>query len=227
MKYFILTGTSRGMGQAIAEQLISPDHQLFCISRSKNPALENELVEQLEFDLRRTEEIESLMARIFQRIDGSHVEGIYLINNAAVIAPASFIDQAVTGEITDNLNINLLAPIVLTSLFIRHTNRYLIEKRILNVSSASANYHLPGLSVYSAAKAGLDVFTRCVALEQQHFSSSVAIVSVWPGMIDTGLQQEARQAAIPAAGQFREAQLSGLLKTPQETARQIIEVLLP
>ena len=36
---YILTGASRGMGLAMAEQLLAPDHRLLCLSRQVNPAL--------------------------------------------------------------------------------------------------------------------------------------------------------------------------------------------
>ncbi len=230
MKYFIITGTSRGIGESIAEQLISPDHYLFCISRERNTKLicKSNNIEYIEFDLNQIDQIESLIDRIFNSIDLSNAAAIYLINNASMIAPVAFIDTASVKDITGNISVNLLAPIILTSLLIKHTNNHLIEKRILNISSASVKNHHPGMSLYSAAKAGLDVFSKCVGLEQNHSQSPVGIVSIWPGMIDTTLQREARnqdKAKFPSAELFGMVKDAGMLSTPEKTAKQIIEFL--
>lgn len=41
MKYFIITGTSRGLGEALAYALLETGNQLFCISRTRNESLIN------------------------------------------------------------------------------------------------------------------------------------------------------------------------------------------
>ncbi|MFD0713344.1 SDR family NAD(P)-dependent oxidoreductase [Paenibacillus sp. GCM10027626] len=229
MKYFIITGTSRGLGQAIAEQLISPDHYLFCISRGEQQfSASSGNIAPIAFDLKLVDQLEALMERIFAEIDLSKAEGIYLINNASMIAPVSFIDAVNVNDIAHNFHVNLLAPIMLTSLFIKHTNNCKIPKRVINISSASVKNHHPGMSLYSAAKAGLDVFSQCAALEQKYNQAPVGIVSVWPGMIDTRLQQEAREqdkAAFPSADIFGMAKAAGMLAAPADTAQRIIEFL--
>ncbi|WP_052350380.1 (S)-benzoin forming benzil reductase [Paenibacillus gorillae] len=230
MKYFIITGTSRGIGEAIAEQLISSEHFLFCISRERNEKLLNKSknIEYHDFDLQYIDQIEDLLNRIFDAIDISSAEGVYLINNASMISPVSFINNAMVKDITGNINVNLIAPIIFTSLFIARTENYQIEKRIINISSASAKNHHPGMSLYSAAKAGLDVFSQCVGLEQNHSKAPVGIVSIWPGMIDTNLQREARnqdKATFPSADIFEMVKENGMLTSPEETAKQIIDCL--
>ncbi len=53
MKYFIITGTSRGLGEALARKLTSPEHHLLCISRNRNVGLiaDYEQIDYFEFDL--------------------------------------------------------------------------------------------------------------------------------------------------------------------------------
>jgi benzil reductase ((S)-benzoin forming) len=58
--------------------------------------------------------------------------------------------------------------------------------------------------------------------------TSVKVVSIWPGMIDTSLQEEARnqnKTSFPSAEIFNMVKSKGLLTTPEETAAQIIEYL--
>ena len=124
---------------------------------------------------------------------------------------------------------NLLAPILLTSSFIRNSQHIRGEKRVLNVSSMSAKNHLPGMSVYSACKAGLDVFSQCVGVEQGTEASAIKVLSVWPGMIDTGLQEEARSAekkTFASSEIFQMVKDRGMLATPSIVAKKIIELLL-
>jgi benzil reductase ((S)-benzoin forming) len=85
------------------------------------------------------------------------------------------------------------------------------------------------MSVYSASKAGLDVFSKCVGVEQGGESSSVKVVSVWPGMIDTNLQDEARNAnkdSFASVETFKMIKDCGMLASPSETAEKLIELLL-
>jgi benzil reductase ((S)-benzoin forming) len=230
MKYFILTGTSRGIGEALAHQLISDEHHLFCISRTPNESLAaRKGLDYIQFDLNHTHGIETVMKNIFDKIDPAKAESIYLVNNAAVVAPLAPIENSPVEQIIDNIHINLLAPIVLTSLFIHHSSHLPIDKRILNISSASAKHLVPGMSCYSTAKAGLDVFSSSVALEQGSKDNAVKVVSVWPGMIDTHLQEEARNAdqeTFASSVLFNQVKDKGMLTTPQFAAEQIKKLLL-
>ncbi|MEC0229951.1 (S)-benzoin forming benzil reductase [Paenibacillus alba] len=231
MKYFIITGTSRGLGEAIAYKLISPDHHLICMSRKINESLmaKSSNMDYLEFDLNNVEQMDAMMEKAFSKMDKANIEGVYLINNAAVISPLSRVEQGSTQEFKHNLTVNLLAPMLLTSLFIRFSEELQVEKRVLNISSSSAKHHLPGMSAYSASKAGLDVFTKCVGVEQGNQAFAVKVVSVWPGMIDTCLQEEARNTKIEtfaSAEIFKMVKDRGMLATPAAAAEQLVNLLL-
>ena len=103
MKYFIITGTSRGIGEALAFRLLSPDHTLFCISRNGNSALTEKALKKscalfyMKFDLAGSGNIQALMDDIFNHI--FEPDGIYLINNAGVIKPVKPSGSADDGDI--------------------------------------------------------------------------------------------------------------------------------
>lgn len=80
IKYFIISGTSRGIGEAIAEKLISSENYLFCISRVRKTKLLSKYdnCTYFECDLNHIDQLESLMNRIYNSIDTSVAEGIYL-----------------------------------------------------------------------------------------------------------------------------------------------------
>lgn len=230
MRYFIVTGTSRGIGAALAAKLVSPGHRLFCISRSSDERLAGlDGVRHYACDLSRTDKLEELAAAVFEQIDASKAKAIYLINNAARIDPLGAIDSHRPEQIAESFQLNLLAPVILTSLFARYTKNWPIVKRVLNISSASARYVVPGMSSYSAVKAGLDMFAKCIAAEQTADSHPLKIASVWPGTVDTGLQEQARTAdpnVFASAVLFQQLSQKDMLATPEHTVGKIVRLLL-
>ncbi|GAA3410653.1 SDR family NAD(P)-dependent oxidoreductase [Paenibacillus hodogayensis] len=119
MKYIILTGASRGIGEALCRKLLSNHHHLLCVSRKKNDSLiafahsEQYKMDYFEFDLNNVHEIDELMRNIFGRIDSSNMESIYLINNAGIVFNR-LIEETDPASIIQLLNINLVSPMILT-----------------------------------------------------------------------------------------------------------------
>ncbi|WP_261378376.1 SDR family NAD(P)-dependent oxidoreductase [Paenibacillus agilis] len=106
----------------------------------------------------------------------------------------------------------------------KHTEEFQVRKKIINISSGSAVYPVPDMSVYCSAKAGLNMFTQCVGQEQANRTSPVEIVAIDPGMVDTELQKSAREQdplTFAMAGPFNEAYTSGQLKSTEYVAKQI------
>ncbi|OMG00917.1 (S)-benzoin forming benzil reductase [Paenibacillus sp. FSL R7-0337] len=236
MKHIIITGTSRGIGESLANQLINPAHHLICISRTANEGLlarAKELdchLDYFNYDLTDISGIEQLVENVFSRIElRSSDETIYLINNAAMLTPVSPIERLETEQIVENLHLNLLAPMVITSNFLRLTKHMNADKKILNISSASAKYILPSQSAYSTAKAGLDSFTKCIDIEQKLATYPAKAAAVYPGMIDTSLQSEIRSVStelFPYVNEFIQLSEEGKLQSPEYTASKLIEILV-
>jgi benzil reductase ((S)-benzoin forming) len=192
VRYFIITGSSRGIGEAIVNKLLLPNHHLLCISRQLNHSLitlaksNNIPLDYFQFDLNDVHEIDALMKTLIRTIDESRVESIYLINNAAVVKPVEFLDQSEPDEIIQHMNINLTAPMLLTSCFIKHTNHLKLDKRVLNISSGLSFNLKARLSCYSTSKAGLETFTKASGVEQD----IVKIMGVRPGAVETQMYEE-------------------------------------
>ncbi|MBO0992748.1 (S)-benzoin forming benzil reductase [Bacillus sp. SD088] len=234
MKYFIITGTSRGIGESLVKQLLhNQDHHIMCISRNERNFVDIEKeypahVSYFPFDLNEIIGIDHLFQKIFTFVDEQNIDSIYLINNAGILSPIGPIEENESEEIIRNFNVNLLAPYLFTANFIRHTNHLKVDKRILNISSGSAKYLLPSQSAYSTAKAGVDSFSKSIHLEQKDKSHPVKIVSVYPGVIDTQLQTEIRSTSteeFPHVELFRQIHSEGNLQTPDKTAEQLLELL--
>lgn len=234
MNYIIITGTSRGLGAAITNNLIKPDNHLICVSRSNNFELvkkaenENAALDYFNFDLSDVAGIENLVDKIFSKVNQNNISSISLINNAAVLQPVKPIDKCEAQEIIANINVNLTAVMLLVSFFIKKTNGLQVEKRIVNISSGAANSSFFGWSNYCAAKAGLNIFADCVNLEQAEKEYPAKVITVSPGIIDTQMQTEIRAAKkedFKDVEQFISYKEEGYLQSPDLVAKKVIKLL--
>ena len=101
-------------------------------------------------------------------------------------------------------------------------------KRIVNISSGAGRRAYEGWGVYCTTKAGLDHFSRVIALEQENVEHQVDIVSIAPGIIDTGMQETIRtskEEAFPLLDQFIDYKENGLLSSADQTAEKLISFL--
>lgn len=227
---FIITGTSRGIGHDLAKLLLSGGSYVHGISRKIPEDLAGLAgYRHWEMDLSLTAQLEQQLDVMFQQLDYSNLENLFLINNAAMLHPLKPIEQCTEEEISANMRISLIAPMILTSRFIHHTKDLMLAKKIMNISSGSARQSAPSMSIYSSAKAGLEIFTECSALEQKDRRFPVEIFHADPGMVDTDMQQAARQLSgdeFVMSGFFRQAYANGQLQSTDSAARRLANLLL-
>ena len=181
----------------------------------------------VQFDLKDIHGIDDVISGILEQIPLLSVECIGLINNAAMLEPLKPIDQCLADEISVHLNISLAAPMILTSSFIQHTNHITTRRKIINVSSASGNYPAPSMATYCTSKAGINMFTQCVAMEQASYSNPVEIVALirawWIRNCRPWRGKECRGTCAVRA--FRDAYELGQLKSPRDVALEILKLL--
>ncbi|MGL6045588.1 MAG: SDR family NAD(P)-dependent oxidoreductase, partial [Vogesella sp.] len=151
-----------------------------------------------------------------------------LINNAGTVQPIASVGSFADGVAEQALALNLTAPVVLCNAFVAHTAGFGGQRRVLNISSGAAANAYPGWAVYCASKAGLDHFTRTLALEQQAAANPVLAVSLYPGVVDTGMQGEIRAADpahFPNLPRFTALKTEGQLTQPADCAAAICRYL--
>ena len=212
MNLYIVTGTRRGLGEALAKRSASDKR--------------NELVglARPEVDLADPAGIARAFEAIAGRIAGTAYEKAVLINNAGVIEPVAPLDRADPGEIERNLAVNLVAPMVLMRLFLGATEHVKL-RRVINISSGAGRRPIFGWSAYCAAKAGLDMATRVVALEAQVRGLAIEAVSLAPGVIDTGMQGTVRSVSAEDfvdVERFRQMKAEGALRPADDVAADIL-----
>lgn len=189
-KVAIITGGSRGIGEAIAVAMSEFGAKVVLSSR-KIEGL-NAVKEKIESaggvahcipaHMGNLESLEALVSGTLEKFSTVDI----LVNNAAtnpVFGPMMDADSGVWDKIMD---VNLKGVFFLT----KAVARVMMEKRsgsIINVSTEAALRPTPGLGIYSISKAGLDMVTKAFALELGPYG--IRVNGIAPGLVQTRFSQ--------------------------------------
>ena len=223
----IVTGVSRGLGEALAAQLLERGCRVVGIGRGTSARLAGERYTFVKCDLGDAAALAERAAPAFARIAAERPDAICLINNAATLEPVGVLGTLGSVDIARSITVNLAAPIGLSSLFCKTFDEGAMDRRIINVSSGAAQSTLPGESLYCIAKAGLEMLTRSLAAE--HASTSFRAITLRPGIIDTDMQVFARSQTantLPSVDLFKGFHASGNLVPPDTVARKVVDRLV-
>ena len=224
-KILIITGGNKGLGLGIAEVYHKNGYRVISISRSKAEKLYFE--EQYQCDLSKTETIESTVKEIFSVLDKKNTQQLTFINNAGDLGTVNTIENLTPSEISYTIQVNLTAPLVLSSLFIKLTKDWRCKKQIINISSGAAVNPYEGWITYCTSKAGLDMMTKVVSKEQKEVTSGVSIVSIYPGIVDTQMQKKIRSTPkehFKSVQRFIDFHEHGDLFSPEQVAKKIYQL---
>ena len=224
MDMYIITGGSKGLGASFVKNLESTDALVIALSRTKPPGR----CVHKSVDLAQPELLDEVMTSVFKETDLSGVSSVTLINNAGTLPPIGPVQDLDQRGIKFNTTVNFMAPIVLTSLFIREFQEFPGAKRVVNVSSGAAMTAYEGWSLYCASKAGLEQFTRCVAKEQERSNADVLIINFNPGVMDTDMQATIRgtsEQQFPARQRFVDLHKNQILMDPDIVASCLLRGL--
>lgn len=224
----ILTGHSRGLGAAIAAELLKRDIEVLGLARTSNPDLARQfprLLQEVRIDLADAMVLGRWLSEdILQRfIAGGGT--VLLINNAGTVQPVGPLPLQEPADIAQAIGLNIAAPMMLASA-VAIAGQNTSDIRILHVSSGAGSSPYAGWSVYCATKAALDLHARSVALDH---TPGVRICSLAPGIIDTDMQAEIRATSLeqfPMRERFEALKRDGQLVTPHDCAKQLVDYLL-
>jgi short-subunit dehydrogenase len=193
MVYALITGASKGIGKAIAEELASKKINLLLVARSGS------LLQEIATDLSARFGIQadhlaidladpSAPVQIVNWAKGKGYQLNILVNNAGYGLSGPF-ESYTADEHRDMMQVNMHVPVMLSALLIPELKKQ-PKSYILNIASAAAYQAVPGLTSYAACKSFLLSFSRGLSFELKKTNISVTVVS--PGGTDTDFANRAQ-----------------------------------
>ena len=189
-KIAIITGGSRGLGKEMALRLAEKGHHVVITFVSKKEAA-NEVVKEIEnkegqalalyFDAGNTVAIPDFVKTFTQAIKEKWNADTFdfLINNAGMGANIPF-EQATEEDFDKFLNVHFKSVYFLTQKLLPFIND---NGRIINISTGTTKYCVPGYSIYASMKGAIEVFTRYLAKDVGKRGIRVNVVA--PGPVET------------------------------------------
>jgi len=227
MNLYVVTGTSKGLGRALAD-VLAADEQNDVIEISRGLSGKNGRSTALEADFTSLSSIESAFSALISLVDGKRFERAVLLNNAGMLLPVARFDRLDAKTLAENIAVNLTAPILAARAFVNATATVATSRLVINVSSGAARRAVRGWTAYCSAKAGLEMATRVMAAEAAEFDLQLAICSLAPGVVDTPMQAQVRSVRaedFPELERFQQMKQTGALREPTAVARDIISLV--
>lgn len=227
----LVTGTSSGIGEAAARELLRRGWRVVGASR-RPAAIESPRYTHLRVDLREVAALGTVLdTHVGGLVSRPALKRLALVNNAAdpgLLGPVAQLDPL---EMLKVYAVNLAAPVALMGWFIRR-HRSGVALRIVNVSTGAALRPFPGLGAYGGTKAALRMVGMVLAAELDHRDASLrpeaTILSYEPGIVDTEMQAVARTSSaevLPALEMFARFAAEGRLVPPSAPAGEIADYL--
>ena len=196
----LITGASGGIGEALAREFAKDGSDLILVARSKDK------LDKIAADLAKKHGIAAIAIptdlslphaaqKLFDDVQerGIHVDA--LVNNAGIMELGAF-DEISTARHLELVQINVVAPTEMTSLFLSP----MIARgngHILNVASIAAFQPIPSLATYAATKSYVLSLTE--SLSEELKSQGISVTALCPGITDTSMVADVKSKNDAAA----------------------------
>lgn len=217
MNFYYITGTSRGIGRAFAEYLLSQDNN-YVVGIARGNGLHHARYQHRRVDLADLWDLGQINFSTTQE-----AKQVMLINNAAMLGHVEVVGNLPDGDIVRGVSVNLIAPLLLMNRFASAFNNFPGRKIIVNVSSGAAKKPIDSWATYCATKAGLEMATQVFAAEEKIKQRGFEVYSFTPGVVDTRMQAELRsveEKQFSQVSRFREYHEQGQLQNPRKVAER-------
>jgi benzil reductase ((S)-benzoin forming) len=224
-KLAIVSGGSRGLGAALCDGFVEHGFELIELSRAA-PRAQSVSVDFAEPEAA-CDALRAAIASMLERIDAASIDEVVVVSNAAMLEPIGPTPRQATGAIVLNLEVNLVGAITFVAAAVDALQGVRARKLVMVIGSGAASNPHAGLSLYGAAKAGLEQYVRTLALEQSAEPCPFIAVTVDPGALDTDMQLALRSASahdFPHAADFAARHERGALRSARDAAAAILRL---
>ena len=231
-KFAVVTGTSSGIGRAVALRLLEAGWQVRGYAR-READIAHAAYHHTKLDLGDLAALQRHFEEEFAReVKLSAYARVGLVNNSAVEGTTGPLWKVSAEELLATFAVNTVAPVWLMGFFLRQ--RGAATLRIVNLSSAAATGAVAGWTAYCSTKAALRMAGQVLVKEAQDYDeaqarmrdASVAIYD--PASVDTAMQAHIRGLApeeFPLLGRFQHLHKQGRLVDPGVPAEEILVLL--
>lgn len=217
MKKVFITGSSRGLGKALAEIYLSEGHEV--VGCSRTCSIKHSSYSHHSIDLSETKQVELIEFDL-----SGDFKSFILINNAGSLGQITHLGKLDSEEIIKTINLNTITPIVLINKFIKATSNLNQESFVLNIGTGAASNPLDGWSLYCSSKASINMLTDVYVKEKSLENKNCKMVTLSPGIIDTSMQAQIRNSNekdFSNVARFISYKNSNELASPKEIAKKI------
>ena len=217
--FVLITGTSSGIGHALARGYLENGHRVYGVSRNHSEDLEKfPEFHFLEQDISEFEKVKVNMASLLQGVEQIDL----VILNAGILPEIKDLGETTLEEIRRIMDVNVWAnKIIIDALF--ESSR--VVKQIVAISSGAAVSGSRGWNAYALSKATLNMLIDLYSEEQPntHFTALA------PGIINTGMQEYIRSLPegnrFPVVKKLRHLYETSSMPEPGEEADKLIQAI--
>ncbi|MNK00432.1 Benzil reductase ((S)-benzoin forming) [compost metagenome] len=212
----IITGTSKGIGKAIAENYLLLGEKVIGIGR--NHTISDSNYTPFVCDLSDPEAVDQLSFPDFGE------EPVIFIHNAGILGQIDYFEKVATGEIARVMQVNLFAGAAILQKLLRQIPQTNSFKSVF-ISSGAGRSPVTSWAAYCASKAAVDLFCQTIQAEEEQLGrAGFYCLAVAPGVVDTAMQVEIRSAdssSFSEVERFKEYKNSNQLYAPELVAKKL------
>ena len=220
-KVAVVTGASRGIGADLARRFAGRGLRLGLCARGAPVLDEGEQVVARQVDVTDEAAFGAFAAEVAGRFGAIDL----WVNNAGVLAPIAPLRDVDAEAFRAHVDVNLTGVFIGTRLFVQHVRSRAGGGVLVNVSSGAAQNPYEGWGPYCAGKAGVEMLTQVVAMEER--GSGLRAHAVAPGVVDTDMQtliRESTAANFPRVERFRQRKREGAFNSGRYVADELLAI---
>ncbi len=220
MRYALITGTSRGIGKALALRYLDLGYTVLGIARHSTIVHAN--YRHFELDLGATFSTDLICNSMIDPTE------LVVIHNAGILGEVGRFSEHKQRDYQQVFQVNVFAGIQLVGAIL-DTLPTSLPLKVAFVSSGAGRRSIPSWSAYCASKAAVDRWLAVVAEEEKELGHvNRSFFSIAPGVVDTEMQESIRSVDpkdFSSSIRFHALKLNAELSVPQHVAQDIQELL--